>query len=120
MIEAARTKRSLQGRQDKVELLCNYLAGSEFRQRIEGIVEAFITLRDDLESEKRSIHRLWAKREKQIDRAVLNTAGLYGDLGGIVGSSLPQIAHLELAVIARDSDALAMEPATSGVDDSPF
>jgi hypothetical protein len=66
MIEAARTRRSLQGRQDKVEFLCTYLAGSEFRQRIEGIVEAFMTLRDDLESEKRSMHRLWAKREKQL------------------------------------------------------
>src|SRR5207247_7008235 len=110
MIEAARTRRSLQGRQDKVEVLYTYLAGSEFRQRIEGIVEAFLTLKDDLESEKRSMHRLWAKREKHLERAALNTAGLYGDLGGILGPSLPQIANLELAVIAADAESPVLEP----------
>jgi hypothetical protein len=118
MIEAARMKRSLQGRQDKVELLYNYLAGSEFRQRIEGIVEAFMTLRDDLESEKRSMHRLWAKREKQLERAARSTSGMYGDLAGILGPNLPQIANLELASIASDSEVLIMEPVSQ--DDSCF
>jgi hypothetical protein len=118
MIEAARTKRSLQGRQDKVELLYNYLAGSEFRQRIEGIVEAFMTLKDDLDSEKRSMHRLWAKREKQLERAALNTSGLYGDLAGILGPGLAQVASLEPAAIAADSDALVLQAA--GEDDSCF
>jgi hypothetical protein len=120
ILEIGRTKRSMEGRQSKVELLFNYVAGSEFRQRIEGIVEAFITLKDDLESEKRSMQRLWAKREKQIERATLNTAGLYGDFGGILGPSLPQIANLELAVIDAESEAFPMEPALAGVDDSPF
>ncbi len=118
MIEAARTRRFLQGRQDKVELLYNYLAGSEFRQRIEGIVEAFMTLRDDLESEKRSMHRLWAKREKQLERAALSTSGMYGDLAGILGPTLPQIANLEFVTNTADSEALIMEPAIQ--DDSPF
>lgn len=120
MIEAARTKRSLQGRQDKVELVYNYLAGSEFRQRIEGIVEAFMTLRDDLESEKRSMHRLWAKREKQLERAARNTSGMYGDLAGILGANLPQIANLELAVVAVGCDAGAGESVDAVADGSPF
>jgi hypothetical protein len=127
LIEAARTKRSLEGRQTKVEVLYNYLASAEFRQRIEGIVEAFLTMKEDLESEKRSLQRLWAKREKQLDRAALNTAGLYGDLGGIMGASLPQIANLELAEIAADADISQLEPdvpsfepATIAADDSPF
>jgi hypothetical protein len=109
LIEAARTRRSLQGRKDKVEVLYSYLAGSEFRQRVEGIVEAFMTLRDDLESEKRSMHRIWAKREKQLERAAINTSGLYGDLAGILGPNMPQIANLELATIAADADALLQE-----------
>jgi hypothetical protein len=120
LIEAARTKRSLEGRKTKVEVLYNYLASSEFRQRIEGIVEAFMTMKEDLESEKRSLHRLWAKREKQIERAALNTAGLYGDLGGILGASLPQIANLELSAIAVEPDVPDLEPATVETDDSPF
>lgn len=96
LLEIARTRRTLEGKQTKVEVLYNYFSSAEFRQRIEGIVEAFITMRDDLDSEKRSMQRIWAKREKQLDRAVTNTAGLYGDLGGILGNNLPQIAQLEL------------------------
>src|SRR5262249_55817739 len=63
MIEAARSKRFTEGRQTKAELLYNYLSSTEFRRRIEGIVEAFITMKEDLDSEKRSLQRIWAKRE---------------------------------------------------------
>jgi hypothetical protein len=96
LFEVARTRRVLEGKHTKIEILYNYFSSPEFCQRIEGIVEAFVTMREDLESEKRSMQRIWTKREKQLDRAVANTAGLYGDLGGILGASLPQIANLEL------------------------
>jgi hypothetical protein len=96
LIEVARSLRSADGRLTKADLVYQYLAGPEFRQRIEGIVEAFVTLKNDLDSEKRSLQRQWAKREKQLERAVNQTAGLYGDLGGILGATLPQLANLEL------------------------
>jgi len=120
MIEAARARRTLEGRQSKADLLCSYLASTEFRQRIEGIVEAFVTLKSDLDSEKRSFQRMWAKREKQLDRAALNTAGLYGDFGGILGSTLPQIANLELAVIEADAEPPFIEPPEFAVENSTF
>jgi hypothetical protein len=120
LIEAARTRRALEGRHDKMEFLYAYLAGPEFRQRIEGIAEAFVALQDDLDSEKRSMHRLWAKREKQIQRATLNTAGLYGDLCGILGPSMPQIADLGLPTIAADSESLPLESVAAEIPDSPF
>jgi hypothetical protein len=120
VIEVGRAKRSLQGTQTKVELLSNYLGGSEFRQRIEGIVEAFMTLKTDLDSEKRSIQRLWAKREKQVERGFRSLANLHGDLSGILGAGLSAIANLELAAIDSDSDLLALEPAGADLEHSPF
>jgi hypothetical protein len=120
LIEAARTKRSQEGRKTKIEVLYNYLAGSEFRQRIEGIVEAFITMKEDLESEKRSLHRLWAKREKQLERAALNTSGMYGDLAGILGPNLPSIANLELAPVTADAPSDEETPADALLENSPF
>lgn len=104
LIETARARSSIQGKYTKVDLVFQYLAGADFRQKIEGIVEAFVALKHDLESEKRSLHRIWIKREKHIDRAVANTSGLYGELGGIIGANLPRIALLELdQAIADDS-----------------
>jgi len=41
LIEVAAAKRSLDGRNDKMEVLYSYLSGQEFRHRVEGIVEAF-------------------------------------------------------------------------------
>jgi hypothetical protein len=55
-----------------------------------------------------------------MERAIFNAAGLYGDFGGILGSSLPQIAYLELSVINADSDLLALEPASADLENSPF
>ncbi|MGD9855935.1 MAG: DUF2130 domain-containing protein [Planctomycetaceae bacterium] len=99
LIEVAGAKRALNGRQDKMTVLYGYLSGPEFRHRVEGIVESFVTLREDLEKEKRSMQRMWAKREKQLERAVFCTSSLYGDLGAIIGASLPQIEQLELPAL---------------------
>ena len=96
LLEVAKSQQATEGRQGKIELLYNYLSGTEFRHRVEGIVEAFVTLREDLETEKRATQKLWAKREKQLERATAQTAGMYGDLSGIIGKSLPEIHALNL------------------------
>lgn len=76
-----------------------YLSGSEFKQRVQAIVETFVTMQDELEQEKRAMSRIWSKREKQIYRIIDNTAGMYGDVQGIIGASLPQIEVLELEAL---------------------
>ncbi len=53
-------------------------------------------MKEDLDKEKRSITKIWAQRGKQIERVIMNTAGMYGDMQGIIGASLPQIKMLEL------------------------
>lgn len=94
LIDVGKSRLAVQGQHDKMELVYNYLSSSEFRQRVEGVVEAFVTMQTDLESEKRSMNRIWSKREKQIQRAATNMAGMYGDLQGIIGSLLPTIEGL--------------------------
>lgn len=98
LMELSRVQRSLEGRDEKMEHLYSYLSGSQFKSRVENIVSAFRSMKDDLEAEKRAFMRLWSKREKEIERVVTNTTGMYGDLQGIIGASLPRINHLELDV----------------------
>jgi hypothetical protein len=85
-----------QGKNEKMELLYQYLAGDEFRHRIEAIVEAFTAMRAQLDRERRAMQRHWAEREKQIERVIASTTGMYGALQGIIGQGLPTIAALEL------------------------
>lgn len=103
LIEVGKARVALVGQHAKQELVYNYLASSEFSHRVGGIAEAFVTMQTDLESEKRAFKKQWSKREKQLERAITNTASLYGDLQGIIGASLPKIDGLETMLIEDQS-----------------
>lgn len=96
LIQLAQARSALVGKSEKMELIYNYLSGPEFRQKVEAIVESFVAMKEDLDTEKRSMEKVWGKREKQIQRVIENTAHMYGDLQGIIGASLPEIKVLEL------------------------
>ena len=96
LIQVAREREVQVGKKEKMEIAYNYLTGSEFRNRVEGIVESFIAMKEDLEAERRAMQKIWAKREKQIERVISNTAGMHGDLQEIAGASLPAIKTLKL------------------------
>jgi hypothetical protein len=82
------------GKNEKVEILYTYLTGVEFKQRVEAIVEAFTEMQDGLNKERKVFEANWAKREKQIQKVISNTVGMYGDLSGLV--TLQPIKMLEL------------------------
>lgn len=85
-----------EGKTNKAEMVFNYLTGTQFKQRVESILEAYVEMQGDLESEKRLLEKSWSKREKQIERFVKNISGMYGDLQGY-GATLPSIKLLEIS-----------------------
>ena len=85
-----------QGKTEKMEMVYEYLAGDAFRHKVEAIVETFIGMQEQLNKEKRAYVRLWKEREKQIERIIENTAGMYGDVRGLIGSAIPDIKALTL------------------------
>jgi len=96
LIEAARARVVATGVGAKMEALYQYLSGHEFRHRVEAIVEAFTGMQAQLAREKRAMAKQWAEREKQIERVIASTTGMYGALAGIIGSGLPSIPALEM------------------------
>jgi hypothetical protein len=95
LIEVASVRQASEGQQTKMEMVYQYLTGPRFRQRVQAIVEAFSSMREDLDREKKAITRQWAKREEQIDRVMQATVGMYGDLQGIAGKTLQEIEGIE-------------------------
>jgi hypothetical protein len=85
-----------EGKGEKMEQVYSYLSSNEFRNKIQAVVETFIELRTQLDTEKRAFQRIWANREKQIDRMMENTISVVGDIQGLIGSSMPKIDGLEL------------------------
>ena len=90
---------------DKMGMLYDYLTGNEFQMQIEAIVEGFTQLKSDLESEKRSMQSIWKKREKQIERVLLNTNHMYSSVKGIAGNAVQNVALLELDAESDPSEA---------------
>lgn len=95
LIQLALSKSSLEGATAKRDLLFEYFSSAEFRNRMEAIVKTLVTMKQQLGQEQRAMTKQWALREKQIERVVLTTSGMYGQLQAILGSDLPQIDELE-------------------------
>lgn len=91
-----------EGQQTKTEMVYQYLTGPRFRHRVEAIVEAFSSMQEDLDKERKAIMKQWAKRETQIESVMAATVGMYGDLQGIAGKSLQEIEGLEFRAIETD------------------
>ncbi|HEU4683275.1 MAG TPA: DUF2130 domain-containing protein [Nitrospira sp.] len=111
LIEVYGARQASQGQQTKTEMVYQYLTGPRFRQRVEAIVEAFSSMQEDLDKEKKAILKQWAKREEQIERVMKATVGMYGDLQGIAGKTMQEIASLELLALDPPADVPAVEAA---------
>jgi hypothetical protein len=110
------------GKTEKMEVLYRYVLSTEFRQRVETVAEAFIEMQRGLQEEKRVAERIWAKRQKQIEKVISNTSGMYGDLQGLIGSSLHDIPALTASSVdgpeKRDVSEILVEIADQQTKDS--
>lgn len=95
LIRAGEVMMAQENRGTKMQLLYEYLTGPQFRGHVEGIVEAFNAMKVSLDKEKKVYHKIWAEREKNLDRILLGASGMYGSIQGISGSAMGEIKELE-------------------------
>ena len=86
------------GLETKAELVYAWVTGPQFRRRVEAVVEAFVTMKEDLEAEKRAFTKVWARREVQLERALVGAAGLMGDAQG-AGADVAEIEALSVKAL---------------------
>lgn len=96
IIQISLSVSSQENKGDKMHMLYDYLTSSTFRMQVEAIVEGFSQMKNDLESEKRSMQRIWKQREKQIEKVITNTIDMYGSVKGIAGNAIQPVQALEL------------------------
>lgn len=95
IMRIAEAKKAEENKGEKMQMLYSYLTGTEFRQQIETIVEGFLSMKNALSKERIQMEKLWKEREKQLEKVLLSTSGLYGSIKGIAGASIGEIAILE-------------------------
>lgn len=99
MMSSAVTSQENKG--DKMHMLYDYMTGNEFKEQVTAIIEGFVQMQQDLEQEKRAMEGSWKKREKQIQKVVLNTNHMYQSIRGIAGSAIASIPALELPEVTE-------------------
>lgn len=80
---------------DKMHMLYDYLTGNEFRGQMEAIVEGFVAMKNSITKERIQMEKMWKEREKQLEKVLLSTSGMYGSVKGIAGASVNNIPLLE-------------------------
>lgn len=106
IIRIADTKRAEENKGEKMQMLYGYLTGNEFRQQIETIVEGFLSMKNSISKERIQMEKLWKEREKQLERVLLSTSGMYGSIKGIAGASIGEIPSLENGIEDEDQPKL--------------
>lgn len=107
LLQVNMARQASEGQQTKTEMVYQYLTGPRFRHRVEAIVEAFSSMQEDLDKERKAIMKQWAKRDEQIERVMGATVGMYGDLQGIAGRSLQEIEGLDFPLLSTpESDSV--------------
>jgi len=95
IIKIYEAQKSQENKGDKMQLLYNYLTGIEFRGQMESIVEGFMGMKQSIMKERIQMEKLWKEREKQLEKVLLSTSGLYGSVKGIAGAGVSNIPLLD-------------------------
>ncbi len=103
VMQVAQARSVAAHKDEKLEFLYQYLSSDTFRHRFEAYAETIKSMEEDLTTERRSMERLWKKREVQIRRALDNMAKMYGELQGIMGPALPEIRVFSLPEGSRET-----------------
>ncbi len=102
LIQLFGAKKAAEGKDTKMEILYRYFSGTEFKNRIEAIIEAFSSMQMEIEKEKRYFSNKWARDEKNIRQVIDSTYGMHGDLKGIIGGVLPQIQGISEELVGLE------------------
>ena len=103
IIQMHEVQKGQENKEDKMQMLYNYLTGNEFRGQMEAIVEGFMSIKNSIGKERIQMEKLWKEREKQLEKVLISTSGMFGSVKGIAGAS---VGHIPLLEGSDDTDLL--------------
>jgi hypothetical protein len=102
IIKVYEANKAQEGKGDKMQMLYDYLTGNEFRGQVEAIMEGFMAMKQGITKERIQMEKIWKEREKQLEKVLISTSGMYGSVKGIAGASIGDIPLLD----GTDNDLL--------------
>lgn len=96
LIRICFAKTASTGKNEKMEMVYGYITSTQFTQKVSSMLEAYASMKNSLDREKIAMAKMWAQREKEIERLQISTAGIYGELQGLAGAEIENVDLLEL------------------------
>ncbi len=96
LIDTAKERFIAQNRGEKADTLYSFIASPQFRHQVEAIAEVYQEMHLQIVKERVAFEKIWKSREAQVQRLISNTAGMVGEIKGIVGQSFPEIKGIDL------------------------
>jgi len=81
----------------------DYMLSDSFKHRMQAHFDGVKSLRDMLETEKRTSQLRWVRQQKQIDKLDTNTVNFYAELKDIV-HNLPELEEIETPMLNSGAD----------------
>ena len=97
LIDLSSTKALSVGKNEKIESLYRYITSSEFAQRIDSMLETYSKMQSTLDKEKMVMQKIWAQRDKEIERLKNNTLSMHGSLSGLIDEPMAEVKSLEFS-----------------------
>jgi hypothetical protein len=95
LIDVAYQKVVAAHKQTKAESLYDYVTSSAFNQNVERIISVYLEMKAQIVKEQANAERGFKQRSAQVDALLSGMSGIYGEMQGIAGTSMPPIALLE-------------------------
>ncbi|MBU2632704.1 DUF2130 domain-containing protein [Patescibacteria group bacterium] len=95
LMQTAIAKSAAAHEDENLQEIYDYIISEAFRHKIEAHFESVKSLKEDLDSEKRVMERVWKKREVQINRLDRSMSQMFGELQGVTGAALTPPKSME-------------------------
>ncbi len=95
LIDVARERHIALHKQTTAESLYDYVTSNVFTQNVERMLRVYLDMKATIAKEAASAERSFKARNMQVDILISGISGIYGDMQGIAGSSLPSIPLLD-------------------------
>lgn len=99
LVAIAGLQRAEQGKGVKMEEVYRYLASPRFGERIQRMVETWVSLEEQVDKEERAMQRQWKERRKQLAKMQETTIDMFTDISSIMGQEIAQVTALELEAL---------------------
>jgi hypothetical protein len=95
LIKVAEVKKFEENKETKAQLVYSYLTSNEFKLQWNSIIEAYLSMKNNIEKERIQAEKQWKEREKQLYKIFKGATGFIGSIKGLGGMEIQELPSLE-------------------------